>query len=514
LKSFSHVFNNKIMFRKIIIFIPLLLFIILLVIVSIRIGKSISPLRELTFNVEKKGTLPSSAGITLLSPLISDSGRIFCLADIRIAGVQQFSLCKIMSDQSTADLVHVFDSADLSIAGYAISDNHRHIYLKHKANSFSFLSIINDSVYRAIVAPETGNEKIISISASGQYPEFITLSDSLQVFFKKYTYNPRKEIAWEVRQQRPNAFFMRISKPVAAYQYRNNWFFMATSPYFRRDSLYVNVPAGTTNVMLFRNNLSYHFDDIRIQESSFTEDILDYTFSGVFETDTECIEKFTYNPNITEFIRMECPGEEIREVPIYLVQEYQNTKFPFYKYSGENEKMYLTSIDGQNISFTIEKNSKTGRTVFSNSQSKEPFAITSSAFQEIFLIPFNNSFLFLLDNGQFCILNDHADRLDHVNYNRKVSSFIKSHFTNLIEHSGKLQSFTMPVMLLGYPFIILFTLFIFFIISVFLTPKRPAYSSRRKKKTPLISYIIPASFLYLIAVFAFFYNFLSLLKTV
>jgi hypothetical protein len=502
------------MIRRFIIIVTCILFIGVIILTFIKLNTSLSPLKQMVFYSSNNTSISKSAEIKLKPPFISENETIYCVAEIRLSEHTQFALCRLLPEFNKADILFGFDSLDVIITGFAKEDNYKLFLFKNNKATYHCLRIKEDSIFKLTEVPELKNEKLTALSIIDGNPELITITDSLPSSFKKYSANSRKEFQWEQRNLRSNPFFMRISSPLGAY-YKNNWFFLSTSEFYRRDSLYVNVPQGTTNVMLFRNNLSYHFDDIRVNEKPFSTENVDKTFSGILMSENECQNKYIYSHFSSEFRKITCPEDGLSSIPIYTIPEQHPERFPLYKKPEGESFSIITVIDGNNIPIVYSTDSKTGRTIFRfPDQEEKEFTKTSTSFNEIFFIPYRDEYLFVLDNGHFCKIDNELERTDNVNFNYKTAAFVKLFSSKLLQQPENFSSYSVPVILAGYPALIIAALFIFFIVRVFLTPKRPAYSSRKQKKTPLIAYLMPASFLYFLAFFIFIFNFISLLKII
>lgn len=501
------------MIKRFIIIISFFLYLGIVIFTLIKLNSSISPLLPLYYFSDDENPVSKSSKIKLIPPFVSDNETIYCIAELRQAEHQNSVLCKIMPELNMTHILFQFEAKDIIIKGFSREDKTKLFLLKKKNSEFLMLRIIDDSVFHHFPVPLKDNETITALGIGDSNPELITITDSVPQSFKRYWANSRKEFQWEQRQLRPNPFFMRISSPLAAY-FKNNWFFLSSSEYYRRDSLYINNPPGTTNVMLFRNNLSYHADDIKVFEKPFTKNHIDITFGGILESYGNCVNHYDYNPNTEEFKKIACPDSNWKNIPVFIMKEFHPERFPLYEQAEDEGSRIMVFNEEQRSVITYSTNHKTKQTLFSFEDQEEAFSKTSAVFQNHFLIPYKTELLFLLDNGYYCKINSQNERIDNVSFKYKIISFAKLFSKKLTDHSSNFSSYSVPVLLAGFPALLVAAMFFFFIVRVFLTPKRPAYSSRKKKKTPLISYLAPVSFLYLAAFFVFVINFVSLLKII
>lgn len=500
------------MLKRLIVVFTLILYLAIVVFTFIKLNSSLSPLKPFIFYSDNNNPIPKSAEIKLKTPFISEKEFIFCIAEIRLSDQTQFALCKLLPEQNKAEIVFGFDTEEVFLSGFAKDDNITLLLLENNKSDHQCLRIQDDTVFRFIPVPVLNNETITALGMTDGNPEIITITDSIPSTFKKYSALSRKEFQWEQKLLRFNSFFARISTPLGAY-YKNNWFFLSTSEFYRRDSLYVNVPQGTTNIMLFRNNLSYHFDDIRIHEKPFSREKIDQTFSGILKPEHECSVKYIYNPYTSEFKQISCPEEEWSNIPVFTIHEQYPERFPLHKKIEDGSFSVLSVIEGKIIQIMFTTDPKTNRTIFRfPGHEDEEFSKTSGSFSDMYFIPHKNDYIFILDNGHFCKIDNTLERTDNVSFQYKTTAFVKLFTGQLLQQPEKFNSFAVPFILAGYPALVIAALFIFFIVRVFLTPRRPSYSSRKKKKTPLVVYLVPAALIYFAAFFVFIFNFISLLK--
>lgn len=497
--------------RRIIIYFPLVVYLTLLLIVLVRLFNSVSPLQIMKIKTSENDSLHGATFLALKPPFISDGNEIFCVAGFRTVKSDKQAICRIYPEKKYIQIFQEHDN--VSIHGYSSSARNKLILFSDQNDRFNFFQIQDDTVYKTIETPLLQNETVVSVNLTEGIPEFVTIMDSTQSLFRKYSYKSGKDQPWDLRELKPNSFFQRIGTPLGAYYYRDNWYFLLSSYFYRRDSLYVEVPGRSSNVLVFRNNLSYHFDDIRISNHLIGRECLDNTFSGIINHSKNCEILYTFQKNTSEFSVINSPDNNRIIIPVFLQKDKQLQVYGLYKTT--NEKEYYFRMDDDEVPLTYSTSEHSGKTVFSFPEAGDPeFAMTSSVFSDAYFIPFEDSFLFILDNGQYCITNDKAERIDDVNFRFKIRNFINLFSGKLKQYPEQFSSYSIPVIIAGYPAMIICVLFLFFIIRVFLTPHRPAYSSRRKRTTPVKSYLVFGSVLYLITTIVFLFSFFSILKTI
>jgi hypothetical protein len=497
------------MLKRLFFFIALILFLIFNILVFIRISNSISQLNAPMIFNEDNQQISQNNKILLQPPLVADSNIVFCTATLPSVSSGNLFV-KLLPNEKKIQIIHDFGKNKYNLTGFCHHENKKLMLFNHHDTAYVFLMLQDDTLKTLIPAPRLSHEKIVSMSFAESNPEFVSINDSVTPMFKRYALKGNE---WDPKPLRPNSFFMRISSPLTAY-YKNNWFFMSGSPYFRRDSIYINVPAGTTNIMLYRNNLSFHFDDIRIPETSLSASQIDQSFSGILNSRYNCQEiKYTFDYATTDMIEAFCPGSDFTNIPLFYMNANRPQRFLFFV--NMDDLTYHIYEGTSHFTLSYEMNSETNKTVFSFPDAEDPeFAVDSQSFGQAFLIPYAENYLFIIESGQFCIVNKQLQRQDNITFFSKLKDCYKNHTETLITHPGKFSSYAIPLILAGFPALTLLSFFIFFIVRVFLTPKRPSYSSRKKRKTPLIHYLVPAALFYIICVIIFLPKFVSLLKII
>ena len=501
------------MIKRFSIFIALFVFILCALIVCIKIHNSLSPLRSFAFLSHDSVEVSKNAQIKLLPPMIADHDGIYCVASIRIASEVKNVLCKFQPEQGSAEIVADFNQVEYQISGYSYDGEGKLLLMENDLEQNVMILYANDSVMNMIYPPDFSGETMSAVSLVDGNAEFVTISDSVPSFFSRYVCKSNKGFVWDNRQLKFNSFFNRITKPLTAC-YSNHWYYFAVSEFYRRDSLYVNVPQGTTNVMLFRNNLSYHFDDIRISKKTFSGDHLDPVFSGLLDSKFDCNDKFIYNPAKFEFVERICPKENHQFIPLYFLNNNSPDRYYFYKILGGNNTDYMAMFNNSFRKISMDFDNASGKTILQFPDNENPeFASSVNQLNELFVVPFKENYVVMTENGEFCVLDKNAERTDDVGFMFKMRNFILTQLKIMVDHPGKFRAYTFPLIVTGFPLMFVLSLFIFFVVRVFLTPKRPSYSSRKIKKAPFSNYLFPFALMYLLTVVVFLYNFVVMLRT-
>jgi hypothetical protein len=493
--------------KKLLIFISVFLFLAICVITALKLKNSVSPLKKP--QIVHNEQILSSASLQISLPLIADSNRVYFTA------VMNDTIGALFYLEPSSNTIFSIQRTypDYALSGFSHENSKRLFMLSFNDTLSQFVLQENDTLSVSFKGPSLKNEKISSIALVNGVPEMITINDSVPLMFNRYVCLTTKDYQWESKPLRTNPFFMRISTPLGSY-YKNNWYFMSSSSFFRRDSLYINAPSGTTNIMVFRSNLSYHFDDIRIEHSSFQKNNLEQSFSGLLKPMNGCNDMYSYNPVTAAFKQIDCPeGNHLKNIPVFYVKDEKIERLFYFLDKNDTTEQYVLRT-GQNmsrISFVNENN----RTMFKmhNDEIVE-FALTKSAFNTPTLIPVDDDYLFLLDNGQYCILDQKMERSDNTGFISKAKNFTLVSYDNWINNLKSFSAWVFPFMIVSLPAFFVLSLFVFFIVKVFLTPKRPTYSSRKKKSTPYSSYFIPVAIIYIVGVVIFVFKFVSLLKII
>ncbi len=501
------------MIKKIVIFLSFLIFITVLTIVFFKLKNSTSPFTIPHISSTDNNRQIDFQNIQLIPPFVSDSSAIWsiCAVDTH-TDTTSYWLAAFQPFSNRMNLIYNTGRTPCSLSGVAYDEFRRLFKTQSTQHEFNFFLFEKDSIIASFPPPETTGESLNAFALIDGIPECITLTDSFPRYFKRYTCDLRKDNQWILRPIKVNPFFARISNPIAAY-FRNSWHFMATSDYYRRDSLYIANPTGTTNVMIFRSNYAYHFEDIRVEEPSFNARQIDFSFTGMLHTQYSCNDKYTFNSANLEFHKQHCSEHTGNDLPVFSITRSGIERFNFFENHESDKPVYTAIINEDAVKIIPETNDNTKKTVFYLSKDdKYDVAQTTSDFEKFYVIPFGPGYTLILDNGMYCKFDPLLNRTDNISFYFKVKSFIQKYFRQLLQSPGQFSSYTVPVIFTGLPFLILLALFVFFIVRVFLTPKRPAYSSRKQKKVPFSAYLLPAALLYVISTGIFIINFVSLLK--
>ncbi len=500
------------MFKKFIIVLAVLVYSIIIFIVCKVLISSISPLYIFEHYTSAGKILPVSTEITLLPPFVSTDDIIYCTAKLSIGDSFKYSICKINPSEGKTEMLFNFDSVWVVLTAFCRTGNKELFFYTRNNEPYTFILTENKNIYN-ISSPEFTDETILAIGLAGGNPECITVKDSVGYVFKRYFASKPKNYKWEYKQLITYPLYMRLCIPLSAYHY-DGWHFLFTSNYYRKDNLYVKNPKGTTNVMLFQHNISFHSEDIIINKPFFSSDMIDNTFSGLLSSDFINCDKYTFCPLNKKFFKINCPDETYSAMPVFCLSDAYPERFPLFIDNSENKRTYLVYLNNDKHIITYNTDNSTDITSFflTSNNTETEFAKFYDKFDYLYFIPYNNHFIFITDNAQYCIFNNKLERIDIAGFSHKLDTFITKHFHQLINNYQKIESYTIPVLLTGFPIVLFFSFFIFFIIKVFITKKRPSYSVRKTKGPPYSKCLLFASLIYLLSSVIFIKNFISLLQ--
>jgi hypothetical protein len=481
------------MFRKIFILFTIILFLVISGITAFRINRSISPLSIAKTSVSDSVLVHDFSDYQIIPPLMSDSDKIFLTiqnpaGEVFISGLDplrnELFVYKKISSKTTR------------MSGFA-KDPSARFFMFHSTDTFALCFLLNnDSTFVLFNQPTLFREKITSVNFSQGRPEIATIVDTVPSYFRLHSLQLSDNMHWQQKSIRRNPFFISISTPLAAY-YRNAWHYLSASAFFRRDSLYVNTPSGTSNIMVFQNNLSYHMEDIRVQESSFNAGLLDMTFTGMFSMNTDSSDQYSFNPEALTLEKSQWPEEAKTSLPLFHTVNGYPERFLVFRTQSSDTIVFANGETTKHLCVETEEDKNKSIFIIPENDDSE-FARINGHFSDIFLLPFQDGYIFLLDNGQFCLLDHSFERKDNIEFVSKVTNFSLKYFYLLLNKPSQLRSWAMPASIAGLPVLTLLMLFFFFIARVFLTPRRPAYSSRKQKKTPFYVFWFPACLLWFV----------------
>ncbi len=495
------------MFRKLIIILSLLLFLVLTGITFFKINRSLTPLNIPNFIFSDSVTEPADGPFRILPPLITDRDKLFFT--VQSEDERRF-ISGFNPIEGTLMMYAQLPDKNSDLSGFAADTSARFFLISQSDSVSSGFLLKDDTTFFMIQLPPLNHEKITSVNFSEGNPEIATIVNTAPSYFKLYSVQISGNMNWLQKSVRRNPFFVSISKPLTAY-FRNTWLYLTTSNFYRRDSLYVKTPAGSSNIMVFRNNLSFHFEDIRVSEPSFHADQLDMTVSGMLNPDSVDLDKHFFNPTTLTIKKHQHPKHAVSLVPVFFTSNYFTERF--FLYHTHSPDTLVIQEDQIIRHITLKTNQFSERVVFSvPKQEDQDFAISPTGFGNIYLLPFQDGYVFITDNGNYCHLGSDMSRMDNIQVRSKFVNFILKHFQAIKDQPKQLGSWAMPVAIVGFPALTVLVLFFFFIFRVFLTPKRPAYSSRKRKKTPFSVFLFPACLLWLIATGITFIHFLTQFK--
>ena len=131
----------------------------------------------------------------------------------------------------------------------------------------------------------------------------------------------------------------------------------------------------------------------------------------------------------------------------------------------------------------------------------------------MYIIPYNNNYILLTSNSEYCILNNELERTDSFGFFTKVKVGIINVYDNFIHQPSNLKNLCLIGIISFYPILVFLSLFLFFTIKIFFTTKRPYYSKRRSNSHKYYSYLFFASIIYILSFTFFIFNITDLIKT-
>jgi len=483
------------MFRKLFVSFSIIIFLTIAGITIFKINQSISPLSVSKITLSDSVTNSDLKDFQIIPPLVSDSDKIFFIVQNTAGETFISGLDPLMNELLVYSQIN---SAQTDIAGFA-KDHSARFFTFPKVDSTSLCFLLNnDSTFALFSQPILSNERIVSVSLSKDVPEIATIVDTIPQCFRMYSLKSSENSLWQQRSVRRNPFFINISTPLAAY-YRSTWHYLSTSEYYRREDLYVRTPPGTSNIMVFQNNLSYHLDDVRVQERTFGAKQLDMALTGMLTINADSSTQYSFNPTTLTIEEIQTPDNAREPLPLFHTVNGYPKRFMIFK--TQSLDSLVLKIDNTIKHLCIETEKDSNKSIFKIPENDDAdFACIDGDFSDVFLLPYQNGYIFLLNNGHFCLLDNNFDRKDNINFFSTIKNLCVKNFNNLFEYPSQLKSWAIPIAITGFPILTLLVLFFFFISRVFLTPRRPAYSSRQQKRTPFIAFWFPACILWIIAI--------------
>lgn len=478
----------------------------LMIILLFNIKNSISPLNKPLVIDKTSETIDTVLSPVKFSPpFISKDNYLHLTVDKN----NQNYVAIFDSEKTTVYLMKKFNNDNFSIYGCAKSENNFIYILKGKNNNFNFIKVENDTNFNTLPSISLFNEEILSIAINNDRPEFVSIAKTSPYIFNKYIFDKNNNI-WIKNEVNTNPFFLRISKPLSAF-YFNGWYFLATSPYYLKENLYVKTNPNATNIMLFRGNYSNHLEDIIINDTLYKKtNWIDNTFSGIIENDTDCQNKYYYNFFKSELKKSLYPCSNNALLKVFKIENNQlKQQMQFVEKTDTNNILFFYSQNKINNISYIPKINSSSHTFFINNNA---FAVSLSDFSKMYSIEHFNKLIFLLDNSEFCILDENFSRIDIISFKNRIKHFFKNNLIEIINNPTKFKSYTVLFIIFSLPLLLFLTFFIIFIYKVFLAPRRPSYSARRTKKTPLINFLMISCLTYLVLLIFYIRNFILILS--
>lgn len=499
-------------FKKAINIIALLLFISFSIYFVIKTGKSISnlnPVSILDINNENFNLHNSTLALSIKPPIIIDNDNVFFKTTHIKDSEQINSLSMLNLGNFQISILNEFDY-DFEIKGLA-KENDKKLILISKDEESNIIIIEKDTIVKGITSQlPVKKNKLKSIAIVRTQPEIIAI-DSLQDKYLRFTYS-QSEKNWTERSVRDNPFFSRISTPLTAY-YKNAWHFIATSRYHLKDGLFVFTPPKTSNLMLFRYDYSNHVEDIIvplvIDSLKFG---IDQTISGIFQ-DIDCQTTINvFNPSNSSLKQFNCLDKNNIVLQIFSTTENSIKRLIQLKNKTDNTLIISTEINKSIKNITQTFNEETNFTEYSYED--EIFAKTNKKQNEFYLIPFNDKTILLSSTAEYCVLDSDLNRIDSFGFFTKTRNTISNFIKTIEDEPINFRNLSLVAVIALYPALLGLSFFLFLIVKIFFTTKRPYYSKRKSNSHQFYSYLFFSSIIYIIG-FAFsIFSFYEILKSI
>jgi len=500
------------LFKKIINIIALLLFISFSSYFVIKTGNSISVLNNISvFNSanEAVNTSHLSTTVRINPPIIIDNNLVYFQSQIESSSEIKQSLAYFNLDNFQIKTIYDFEKTNNQIIGFAKDDNKK-LFLVNNTEDSKVLTIEKDTVFKNLSESiPVKKQKIKSLAIVRSNAEIVAI-DSLQEKYIRYIYRSNEK-NWEERAVRDNPFFSRISKPLTAY-YNNAWHFITISRYHLKDGLFVFTPSGTSNLMHFRYDYSNHIEDIIvpivIDSLKFS---IDKTLSGIIET-IDCKTTINiFNQKNSSLKHYDCLDKNNNVSQIFQAENSNLKRLIQLNYSSANSLKLSTEI-GKNLK-TISQSHNPNSRFTEYIYNEEIFAKSKNNISDIYIIPYNNSYLLLTSNSEYCVLDSELKRTDSFGFFKKVKNGLLNFYQNFIQNPADLKNLCLIGIISLYPIFVFISFFLFFTIKIFFTTKRPYYSKRRSNSHKYYSYLFFASIIYILSFSFFILNITDLIKT-
>lgn len=466
--------------------------------------------------IELNDTISSSSikNISITSPLIVDSNRLYCKASLDISGSRKHFLSSFDLDKDTLQLLYELSDSITTITGYASKDNLK-FYMLSYGETYGFLFSQGDSVFNLLPSPLGCSEsQIVALAINGDHPELISIRDTLPRVFQKFSIGIN-DSSWTHKPIRTNPFFVNLSKPLGAFCNDDTWYFLAQSQYYLRDSLYVPLHPEKTNVLLFKYDFSYHYSDIIIDEQlGFDGQWFDMTCSNIIKEQRLISPQYTFQvQDIANIGQQPLHSiDSVQYINSFICKDNHIERLTQYSPPTSESIQSFFYIDNEDtIHFTFNVQDGFDRTIFSYNQEYD-FAMTDRPFQSVFMLPSTEGYVFITDNGQFCKLDKQLTRIDERSFRSSLQEFFSHSIESALNNPKSFASYTIPVYFMLFPALIVIAFFMFFIKKVFFQPKRTYYSKRKSKTTRFSQFLFPVCLIYIIALIVFLPKFIFLLK--
>lgn len=332
---------------------------------------------------------------------------------------------------------------------------------------------------------------------------YFAFQQEIKPHIRLFVYNIQQRVLRE-RDITYNQFYLRISTPFAVYYDNGSWYFFAVSNYYRKDNLYVKTYSGAQNVMTFRSNLSFHVEDQLLNDTVFDTQCVDYSFAGLFSDIHNCSKWYSFEQQSKSFQLVLHPYMSVHQQLKVVYTMFGDTLSPFYLIQSGDTLTFLK--------YTIIKRYESGKALYFNANTEIPFARSYSNADYI-IVPIQNGYLLLLEDGHYCVLTNSLERADDHSAKSKLLEFLAWQLTKVLSSEQDMKFWSIPFILFGYPLATILA-FIFYLLKlIFFTPQKSGFSLRKRRKVYFSSYWLLFLLIWLLGAIFFVPAFLDLLMT-